>query len=142
MTDAVQPGTEWVPAIGKLEELQSEHAAVIQGLFELAAFVADHPELPAPKVRAVWFPPYGVGDDAAQYAASRGLVDSVARACGSQPKTSAGGTHYDVSTQMGPVEVTSFAITPEHMAQHRAHMSYSDNVKPATASVEAAGGAR
>ena len=141
MTDAVQVGTEWVPAIGMLEELPSEHAAVIRGLFELAAFVADHPELPAPTVRAVFFPPYG-GDEAARYAARRSLVDSLALAVGAQPRTSAGGTHYDVSTQMGPVEVTSFAITPEHMAQHRAHMSYSDNVQPGEPSVAAAGGAR
>jgi len=37
-------------------EVSPQRAALIRGLFELAAFVADHPELPLPFVEAVAFP--------------------------------------------------------------------------------------
>src|SRR3954464_15732690 len=51
MTDAVQGGTEWVPRFGMLE-VSADRAGLIRGLFELAAWVADHPELPVPDVTA------------------------------------------------------------------------------------------
>ena len=49
MTDAVLAGTEWVPRFGMLE-VPAERAGLIRGLFELAAWVADHSELPLPIV--------------------------------------------------------------------------------------------
>jgi hypothetical protein len=55
MTDEVQAGTEWVPRFGMLE-VPRERAELIRGLFELAAFVADHPEFPLPFVSAVMLP--------------------------------------------------------------------------------------
>ncbi|WP_343973808.1 hypothetical protein [Kribbella koreensis] len=55
MTDEGQGGTEWVPRFGMLE-VQAERAELIRGLFELAAFVADHPELSLPFVSAVGLP--------------------------------------------------------------------------------------
>ncbi|WP_460660864.1 hypothetical protein [Kribbella swartbergensis] len=55
MTDAVQAGTEWVPRFGMLE-VPRDRAELIRGLFELAAWVADHPDLPMPWVSAVMIP--------------------------------------------------------------------------------------
>jgi hypothetical protein len=55
MTDEMQAGTEWVPRFGLLE-VPRERAELIRGLFELAAFVADHPEFPLPFVSAVMLP--------------------------------------------------------------------------------------
>jgi hypothetical protein len=124
MTDAVTGGTEWVPVIGMLEELPSEHAAVIRGLFELAAFVADHPELPVPAVRVVFWPPSRNED----FEAACREVDQVGAVLGIEPQLNNG--HYAVTTGFGPVEVTSSAISSETMAAHTAHMSYADNVQP------------
>jgi hypothetical protein len=135
MTDAVQVGTEWVPRFG-MSEVPRERAKLIRGLFELAAWVADHPELPVPTVRAVVWP----SSRNADFSAACSEVDQVGAALGVQPELHGG--HYDVSTEFGPVEVTSFAISGETMAAHTAHMSYADNVQPAPAAAEAAGGAR
>ncbi len=130
MTDAVEAGTEWVPAIGMLEELPPGHAAVIRGLFELAAFVADHPEVPAPDVRAVFFPAYNpAADEVARYATRRQLVDQVAAALGVETVTSTSGAQYTATKMMGPVEVAAHAITPDSMAAYRAALSYEGNVQ-------------
>src|SRR4051812_34165879 len=42
----------WVPRLGTLKELPGERAALVRGLFQLAAWVCDHPELPTPIVSA------------------------------------------------------------------------------------------
>jgi hypothetical protein len=42
----------WVPRLGTLQELRGERAALVRGLFQLAAWVCDHPELPTPVVSA------------------------------------------------------------------------------------------
>ncbi|TCC35102.1 hypothetical protein [Kribbella sindirgiensis] len=132
--------------MGMLEELPSDHAAAIRGLFELAAFVADHPELPAPDVRAVFFPahdPYA--DAAAKYTVRRNLVDQVAAAVGVETCTTASGTQYTATKMMGPVEVTAHAITPDSMAAYRAALSYEGNVQTEQRRIvdaAAAGGAR
>ncbi|WP_328321820.1 hypothetical protein OHA70_25425 [Kribbella sp. NBC_00382] len=125
MTDEVQGGTEWVPRFGMLE-VPAERAALIRGLFELAAFVADHPEVPLPRVEAFVVP--GCGD----YVADVDLVNEVAEALG----VTAGfgtGAHYSAKRQFGPVKFTSAAITQEAMAAHDALMSYSDSVEPSDA---------
>ncbi|TCO33367.1 hypothetical protein EV652_103368 [Kribbella steppae] len=124
MTDAVQGGAEWVPAIGMLEELPSKQAAVIRGLFELAALVADHPELPVPSVRVVFWPPSRNED----FEAACREVEQLGAVLGVAPELNNG--HYAVTTGFGPVEVTSFAISSDTMAAHTAHMSYADNVQP------------
>ncbi|MGY4770313.1 hypothetical protein ACXC9Q_25640 (plasmid) [Kribbella sp. CWNU-51] len=123
MTDAVQAGTEWVPAIGMLEELPSEQAAVIRGLFEVAALVADHPELPVPSVRVVFWPRRNEDFEAACRE-----VDQLGAVLGVAPELHNG--HYAVATGFGPVEITSFAISRDTMAAHTAHMSYANNVQP------------
>ncbi|MDX3003240.1 hypothetical protein PWY87_16235 [Kribbella solani] len=133
MTDAVQVGTEWVPPVGLLEEIPAEHADVIRGLFELAAFVADHPELRAPVVEARFHlrrderPPEPEGE----YKAQRGLVDRLAAALGVEPvdQTAADG-HYLAERFMGSVEVSSAAIPPARWARFRADQSYNGCVQP------------
>ncbi|MFC6156108.1 hypothetical protein [Kribbella jiaozuonensis] len=55
MTDAGSPGTEWVPRFGD-PEVSRDRADLIRGLFELAGFVANYPELPLPQVNAVMIP--------------------------------------------------------------------------------------
>jgi hypothetical protein len=107
-----------------LEELPSQHAAVIRGLFELAAFVADHPELPVPAVRVVFWPSSRHED----FEAACREIDQVGAVLGAELKLNNG--HYAVTTGFGPVEVTSFAISSDTMAAHTAHMSYADNVQP------------
>ena len=124
MTDFGRVGTEWVPRFGMLE-VPRERAELIRGLFELAAFVADHPEVPLPDVRASIFPR---GDD---FAAEAGEVDRVAAAFGVEAKVRAGGGHYGAVRTFGPVEMLCLAVTREHMAAHQALMSYADAVQPA-----------
>ncbi|WP_329481586.1 hypothetical protein OG555_05485 [Kribbella sp. NBC_01484] len=135
MTDAVQGGMEWVPRFGMLE-VPRERAELIRGLFELAAWVADHPELPVPAVRAVVWPSSRNTD----FSAACSEVDQVGAALGVQPELRGG--HYDVSTEFGPVEITSFAISSETMAAHTAHMSYAENVQPEPIAAPEAGVAR
>jgi len=122
MTDEVQIGTEWVPRFGMLE-VSPQRAALIRGLFELAAFVADHPEVPLPDVRVNIFPG---GED---YVADVAIVNDVAESLGVTAGFGAFG-HYRAVRRFGPVEVQSVAISHEAMEAHRAHMSYSDNVQP------------
>ncbi|GAA3144743.1 hypothetical protein JOF29_005695 [Kribbella aluminosa] len=133
MTDAVQVGTEWVPPIGMLEELPSEHAATIRGLFELAAFVADHPELRAPVVEARFHLRHDERPQGpeAEYVAERALVDRLAAALGVEPvdQTAVDG-HYLAERFMGSVEVSSAAIPPARWARFRADHSYNGCVQP------------
>lgn len=133
MTDAGSPGTEWVPTVGMLDELPSEHAAVIRGLFELAAFVADHPEFRAPIVQARFYLRYAErpADAQAEYAAERSLVDRLAAALGVEPIDDKASGHYTATRAMGAVEASSVAITPERMARHDAEHSYKGSVQPA-----------
>ena len=122
MTDAIQSGTQWVPRFGMLE-VSAERAELIRGLFELAAWVADHPELPVPDVRAVVWP---ARRD--EFSAACSGVDRVAVAFGVEPKLSNG--QYAMDAGFGPVEVASFAISAEARAAHEALTSYSGNVQP------------
>ncbi|WP_460652325.1 hypothetical protein [Kribbella endophytica] len=135
MTEAVQDGMEWVPRFGMLE-VPRGRAELIRGLFELAAFVADHPELPLPKVQADIWPR---GDD---YVAEVDQVNDVAAALGVTAGFASGGAHYRAARRFGAVEVQSVAITRESMEALRAHMSYRDNVQPAEATEQSGGGSR
>jgi len=127
MTDAAV-GLEWVPRFGLLE-VSAERAALIRGLYELAAWVADHPELPVPSVDArvstlgerSW-------DD------ERALVDRVAEALDVPAAVAAKGHHYMAAARLGPVRVSCTAITRARLAAHAAVASYSDNVQPDDAS--------
>ena len=137
MADAVQAGTEWVPRFGMLEVPQ-DRAELIRGLFELAAFVADHPELPLPQVNARFFTPAlgSTASEADQYRAARTLVNEVAAALDVTAQEDDG--EYRIRTALGAVQVLSIAYSPERWARYEASQSYGHNVVAGTA----AGGAR
>jgi hypothetical protein len=116
-------------------EVPAEHAAVIRGLFELATFVADHPELPAPDVDAAFYS--GRGD----WQSKRAVVDRVAAALDETADEDPRRGSYGVRKLFGPVRAWATAFTPEAMAAHTALLSYSHNVQP-EASTDAPGGAR
>jgi hypothetical protein len=128
MTDAVQKGTEWVPRFGMLE-VPRERAALIRGLFELAAWVADHPELPLPTVNGLVYTGSGEWD------AKCRVVDAVAAALGAQaaPSTGRAGTRYQVEVMFGPVRLFSTAITDEENAAYHVANSYIGSVASETA---------
>ncbi|MFG1818271.1 hypothetical protein ACGFIF_31215 [Kribbella sp. NPDC049174] len=109
MTDAVQGGTEWVPRFGMLE-VSADRARLIRGLFELAAWVADHPDLPLPDVTA-HVPTRHDGWDA-----ERTLVDQVAPALEVEPEFDQDGAHYRAERFFGSVRVYCLAIEPQWMA--------------------------
>ena len=135
MTDAGSPGTEWVPRFGMLE-VPRERAELIRGLFELAAWVADHPEFPLPAVDAGMFPRRESLADEFE------VVDRVAAALEVAAEFSSGGGHYRAERMFGPVRVYCLASTPEHRAAFAAHMSYRDSVQPEPVAGASAGGAR
>jgi hypothetical protein len=122
MTDAVQGGTGWVPRLGV--EVSPERAELVRGLFKLAAWVVDHPELPLPWVQATVFPRHAVQyDEDPTDEGLRGVVARVAAALGVSAEFTAGGTHYTADGGFGPIRVYSTAITAEHMAAYTEHMA-------------------
>jgi hypothetical protein len=124
MTDEVQGGMEWVPRFGMLE-VPAERAEFIRGLFELAAWVADHPEVPLPYVTGGIFPrEASFSDDVA-------VVDRVAAALGVTAGFRASGGQYHAKRSFGPVHVYAMTSTPEYDAAYDAHQSYRGNVQPA-----------
>lgn len=135
MTDAVEAGTEWVPRFGMLE-VPAERAELIRGLFELAAFVADHPDLPLPGVQAAFY----TGRDS--WLAQRAVVDRVAVALGRDAADEPENGRYTVEAGFGPVRVYSTAFTAQSMAAYEAGMSYSGSVQPDAVDAAVAGGAR
>jgi len=132
MTDAVQSGTEWVPRFGMLE-VSAKRAELIRGLFELAAWVADHPDLPLPDVTA-HVPTLHDGWDA-----ERALVDLVAPALEVAPEFDQGGAHYRAERFFGSVRVYCLAIEPEWMAAFTARSLAARKEAEATRTGHAAG---
>ena len=110
MTDVGRGAGEWVPRLGRLEGLPAGRAALIRGLFELAAWVADHPGMPLPRVWARMVPVHGV------FADECAVVDEVAAELGVTAERRAYGGHYVVEARFGPVVVACAARTGEHLA--------------------------
>jgi hypothetical protein len=123
MTDAGQQGTEWVPRF-EMSELPRKHAELIRGLFELAAFVADHTEVPAPGVRAAVYTAIG------GWQAKCVVVDHVAAALGKPAVDQPEHGTYQVEADFGPVHLHSTAFTAQSMAEYDAVQSYSGRVQP------------
>ena len=119
MTDAGTRVDAWVPRLG-LVEVSAERAALIQGLFELAAWVADHPELPVPNVHASVY----TGSDG--WESRCRVVDAVADALGTTaaPTPGRAGTRYGVEAMFGPVRLFSVAITAAEHAAYDVAGSY------------------
>src|SRR6266508_3764457 len=79
MTDSQAGWPEWGPQIGWLD-LSDERRELIKGLYRLAGWVADHPEVPLPKVAATVWPGRGSPDTSWETVCAR--VDAVAVALG------------------------------------------------------------
>jgi len=127
MTDDAQSGMEWVPRFGMLE-VSTERAVLIRGLFELAAWVADHAELPLPYVTAL-VPTLHDG-----WEAERAFVDQVAPAFGVEPEFDQDGAHYRAERMFGQVRMTCTAIDPDWMAAFTARsLAARDAAKAAVA---------
>ncbi|MFG1628995.1 hypothetical protein [Kribbella sp. NPDC049227] len=108
MTEAVQGGMEWVPRLGMLE-VPRQRAELICGLFGLAAWVADHPELPMPWVSAVMIPcETGFQRDIR-------VVGDVAEALGVASAFAADGA-YVAQRRFGPVQVKCIVRPVPHGA--------------------------
>lgn len=144
MTDVEVAATEWVPRVG-LMEVSAERAALIRGLFGLAAWVADHPEVPVPSVDASVY----TGRDG--WVSQCSVVDQVAAALGvaAAEKVTRAGTRYEVESRFGPVRLWSSAITAAEMAAYDAADSCLGAVAPAAHAIgsevedgRAVGGAR
>ena len=130
---------EWLPRVGSIDTISPERSALIRGLFELAAWVADQPGLPVPSVVA------SVDTGLSAWAWQCRVVDRVAAAldlAASRHRT-ATGVRYEVETTFGPVGLRASAIsTEERMALAAAH-SYTGAVSPWTAgSTRVVGGPR
>lgn len=92
----------WVPRLGTLQELPSDRAALVRGLFELAAWLCDHPELPLPMVSARVPSGYHGWD----------VVDGVAASVGAEPFTEFDRRMYAVEAGFGPVRLSCVAYGP------------------------------
>lgn len=79
--------------------------ALIGGLRDLAGFLEENPEVPAPEYADVLvFPPY------ASDAKNRGEIDVIASLIGSGTETSSARRHYTTSRRFGLVEYRAVAI--------------------------------
>ena len=135
MTDAGTRVDAWVPRLG-LVEVSAERAALVRGLFELAAWVADHPELPLPTVNASVYTGSGSWD------AKCRVVDAVAAALGTAaaPTPRPAGTRYEVEATFGPIRLFSVAITDAEHAAYDVAGSYIGAVTSDPAPGAVAGG--
>ncbi len=124
MTDVATGAGEWVPRLGRLEGLPADRAALIRGLFELAAWVADHPGLPLPRVQARLVPGHGVFTDECA------VVDEVAADLGVAAGVRAYGGHYVAEARFGPVVVACAARAGEHLAAWHAPDAHPADVRP------------
>jgi hypothetical protein len=141
MTDVGTGAGEWVPRLGLLEGVPADGAALIRGLFELAAWVADHPGLPLPQVQARMAPGHGVFPDECA------VVDEVAAELGVTAGLRAYGGHYVAEARFGPVVMICAARAGEHLAAWHAtdaHPTDCADVRPtgALAGELGAGGPR
>jgi hypothetical protein len=107
-------------------EVPAERAALIRDLFALAAFVADHPELPVPVVQTRFYGPL-VGDAAQRFVDQLAVVERLAAALPAEAVTDAEG-RVEVVGRMGSVEVMSIAYSPESWERFEARHSYITSV--------------
>ena len=137
MTDTAATVDAWVPRLG-LVEVSAERAALIRGLFELAAWVVDHPQLPVPSVNASVYTGSGGWD------AKCRVVDAVAAALGltPAPTPARAGTRYGVEAMFGPIRLFSVAITDAEHAAYDVASSYIGAVSSDDGSESPGGGSR
>ena len=129
---------EWLPRVGSIDTISPERSALIRGLFELAAWVADRSGLPVPSVVAT------IDTGLSQWSWQCRVVDQVAAALdlAAVRHRTATGVRYEVETTFGPVGLRACAIsTEERMALAAAH-SYVGAVSPWAAGLTGSGGGR
>ena len=128
MTHAAASTTHgaWVPRVGTLDSLPPERSALIRGLFELAAWISDHPDMPLPSVVAT------VDTGLSRWDWQCRVVDRVATALGvdAGPYKTATGTRYVAETAFGPVGLRACAISEYERASLAAAHSYIGAVEP------------
>jgi hypothetical protein len=94
-----------LPTSFNLYASADDRAEVIAGLYKLAHFLEENPEVPTPRTITVSvFPPTGLTDTE-----RRAEIDLVASRIGAETRESAGG-HYIASLRFGPVEYSAVAI--------------------------------
>ncbi len=96
--ESVSPAA-WVPRLGTLQGLSGDRAALVRSLFELAAWVCDHPELPLPMVSARVPSGYHGWQ----------VVDQVAASVDAEPFTEFERRKYAVEAGFGPVRLSCVA---------------------------------
>ena len=109
MADARHDHEQWVPKLGSLGGLSADRAALIRGLFELAAWIAGHSDVPVPVVRARFFA------ESCEYHVERALVDRLVVAFGNEP-TYNGPGYYRVEASFGPIQALASFGPPEDYA--------------------------
>jgi hypothetical protein len=83
-----------------------ERGRLIDGLRALAAFLQDHPDVPAPRWADIYvFPPCGTDEQ------MRAEIDQIAARVGTVATDDADHGHYAVSRHFGPVQYRAVAIS-------------------------------
>jgi len=114
------------PVIPAAVDQMAERYRLIDGLRRLADFLEANPALPtAFSEAAVTYFPEGTDDDA-----TRSEVDRIASLMDASPHSEAGGEHYVVAQDFGPVSYRAVAITAARMARRYAAQTYADSVVP------------
>lgn len=89
----------------------AERQELISGLRELAGFLENNPEVPAPKYAyVIVFPPH------ASDAENRSEIDVIAARIGSGIEISPGYRHYVTSRMFGPIQYRAVAIPHDNDA--------------------------
>ncbi|SRR6266568_8506418 len=91
----------------------TERQALIGGLRELAGFLEENPDVPAPKYADVLvFPPHAASDPE-----RRSEIDVIASLIGSGTEISSHHRHYTASRRFGPVEYCAVAIPSDETTE-------------------------
>jgi hypothetical protein len=88
----------------------TERARLTAGLRDLAAFLENSPDAPAPRWADVMVFPHNSSDEE-----NRAEIDAIAARIGTEPQTVCG--HYIASRRFGPVEYRAVAIPHDNDAE-------------------------
>ncbi len=123
-TSMSRDGADWLPGLGWLD-MDPERVELIKGLYQLAAWIAEHRDLPMPTPSAHIF--------AARfdYDSERALVDEVAPALGVSPQEAADG-RYEMERFFGPIKLNCWASAPGWQERYDAWASYRGCITPDT----------
>jgi hypothetical protein len=111
-----------------------ERSSLVASLRDLANFLEDNPEVPAPRRADVLvFPPSGTDTE------MKAEIDRIAALIGADVNDqTADNGHYAAARKFGPVRYEAVGIPARWRARRAAQMSYADNIiVPADSSKEA-----